>query len=135
MNIEQELYNAAVEFLQHRYPVGPGYAAAMRTVTGKILTSVPPEVKNLSLEVCVELGAYLEAFKINEAVTHSICICRDDEHSDILILSPCGICRERLAYWGGDVKAAISTKDNQLVYKTIRELLPDHWGMVDGEIL
>lgn len=135
MNVEQELYDAALNLLKRRYPKGEGYAAAIRVESGKILTSVPPDIKNNSLEVCIELGAYLEAFKLNEAVTHSLCICREDENSEIIFLSPCGICQERLVYWGGDVKAAVSTKENKLVFKTIRELMPYHWSEANGETL
>ncbi|MDN3650835.1 cytidine deaminase [Reinekea marina] len=135
MNIEQKLYDSALNLLKHRYPKGDGYAAAVRTESGKILTSVPPDTKNDSLNVCIELGAYLEAFKLDEAITHSLCICRKDEDSEVIILSPCGICQERLVFWGGDVKAAISTKDNKLIFKTIRELMPHHWSVANGEAL
>ncbi len=135
MGVEQDLYEAAVSLLTSRYPKGDGYAAAIRTESGKILTSVPPDIKNDSLNVCIELGAYLEAFKLNEAVTHSLCICREDENSEVIILSPCGICQERLTFWGGDVKAAISTKDNTLTFKTLRELMPHHWSIANGYTL
>jgi cytidine deaminase len=135
MGIEQELYESAVTLLKRRYPTGQGYAAAVRTDSGAILTSVPPDTKNDSLNVCIELGAYLEAFKLDEAVTHSLCIFRENENSEIIFLSPCGICQERLVFWGGDVKAAISTEDNSLTFRTIRELMPHHWSLVNGESL
>lgn len=135
MNIEQQLYDSALELMDKRYPSGEGFTAAIRTKSGKILTSVPPDVKNDSLNVCIELGAYLEAFKIDEAVTHSLCIYREQEDGEIIILSPCGICQERLSFWGGDVKAAVSNKENKLIFKTIRELMPHHWSIVNGETL
>ncbi|HAS6231360.1 TPA: cytidine deaminase, partial [Vibrio vulnificus] len=94
-----------------------------------------PDVKNDALSLCMEVGAYLEAHKLNEAVTHSLCICREDENGDFLVLSPCGICQERLVHWGGDVKAAISNESNELVFKTIRELMPHHWSLVNGNTL
>ncbi len=59
----------------------------MRTRSGKILTSVAPDVKNDALSLCMEVGAYLEAHKLNEAVTHSLCICREDENGDFLVIS------------------------------------------------
>ncbi|ENY5168578.1 TPA: cytidine deaminase [Vibrio parahaemolyticus] len=119
--IEKDLYDAAVQLIETRYPTGWGGAAAVRTRSGKILTSVAPDVKNDALSLCMEVGAYLEAHKLDEAVTHSLCICREDENGDFLVLSPCGICQERLVHWGGDVKAAISNENNKLVFKTIRE--------------
>lgn len=133
--IEKDLYNAAVQLIESRYPAGWGGAAAVRTASGKILTSIAPDVKNDALSLCMEVGAYLEAHKLNDAVTHSLCLCRKDEQSEFLILSPCGVCQERLVHWGGDVKAAISTKGNELVFKTIRELMPHHWSLVNGEVL
>ena len=133
--IESELYQAAVELIKTRYPSGWGGAAAVRTESGKILTSVAPDTINDALSLCMEVGAYLEAHKINERITHSLCICRENEHGNFLILSPCGVCQERLVHWGGDVKAAITTADNTLVFKTVRELMPHHWSLVNGQAL
>ena len=132
---EQRLYHAAVELIKKRYPRGWGGAAAVRTETGKILTSIAPDTKNDALSLCMEVGAFLEAHKLNEKVTHSLCICREDESSEFLVLSACGVCQERLVHWGGDVKAAISTKENKLVFKTIRELMPHPWPSVNGTTL
>ncbi|WP_217511789.1 cytidine deaminase [Vibrio metschnikovii] len=134
-SIETDLYDAAAQLIEKRYPTGWGGAAAVRTQSGKILTSVAPEVKNDALSLCMEVGAYLEAHKLNEVVTHSLCICREDEHGEFLVLSPCGICQERLVHWGGDVRAAISTEKNELVFKTLRELMPHHWSLVNGKAL
>ncbi|MHA2939681.1 cytidine deaminase [Vibrio sp. RC27] len=135
MNIEKAIFDAAVELINSRYPSGWGGAAAVRTETGKILTSVAPDIKVESLGLCMEVGAYLEAHKLNEAVTHSLCIARDDEHSEFKVLSPCGVCRERLVHWGGDVMAAVSTPNDELTFKSIRELMPHHWSLAFGEEL
>lgn len=134
-DICKSLYQNAVELIEARYPKGWGGAAAIRTESGKILTSIAPDVKNDGLSLCMEVGAYLEAHKLNEAVTHSLCICRENELSEYLILSPCGICQERLVHWGGDVQAAITTKDNTLVFKSLRELMPHHWSSINGKEL
>ena len=134
-DIGQVLLSKAVELIEKRYPTGWGGAAAVRVTSGQILVSVAPDVKNDGLSLCMEVGAYLEAHKLNEAVTHSLCICREDEHSEYLILSPCGICQERLVHWGGDVLAAITTPDNHLEFKTLRELMPYHWSLAYDEQL
>lgn len=125
----------AAALIESRYPARWGGAAAIRTKSGKVLTSVAPDTKNDGLSLCMEVGAYLEAHKLDEAVTHSLCICREDKNSDYLILSPCGICQERLVHWGGGVKAAVSSQGNELVFKEIRELMPHHWSLVNGEVL
>lgn len=107
----------------------------MMASTGRLLTSVAPETKNDALSLCMEVGAYLEGHKFNEAVTHSLCVYRDDEHSAFKILTPCGICQERLVHWGGGVLVAITNIDNKLIFKPVRELQPFHWSGVNGDEL
>ena len=128
MSIEQRLYQAATQLIEKRYPVGWGGACAMYTSNGDILTSVAPEVINASTELCIETGAILEAHKYNIKVTHSICVVRDDENEAFKVLTPCGVCQERLFYWGNDVKVAVTTSDNQLLYKSLEEVQPFHWS-------
>lgn len=135
MDIEMQLFQAAKDLLEKRYPSGWGGTAAIRTVSGKILTSVSPATKNDALALCMEVGACLEAHKIDEVVTHSICICRENENDPYLILTPCGICQERLIHWGGNVRVAVSNPENALIFKPLRELMPCHWSQVNGEIL
>lgn len=127
MNIEKDLYEAAVQLIEERYPIGWGGAAAMYTKDNQILTSVSPDVLNASTELCMETGSILEAHKLNVPVTHSICIVRDDEKAPFKILTPCGTCQERLVYWESEVKAAVTTKNNDLIFKTLEELQPYHW--------
>lgn len=130
--MQEKLLEAALDLMKNRYPIGWGGAAALATETGKILTSVAPATQNDALSLCMEVGACLEAHKINEKITHSICICRESEHANIIILTPCGICQERLSYWGGDVLVAVSTPENKLLFKALRELMPYHWSIVNG---
>jgi cytidine deaminase len=99
MNIEKTLFKEAVALFEKRYPTGWGGAAAMYTKSEEILTSVSPEIINASTELCIETGAILEAHKLDTEVTHSICVVRDDENSEYKVLTPCGICQERLFNW------------------------------------
>lgn len=57
----------------------------------------------------------------------------DDEHSKFKILTPCGICQERLFYRGEDVKAAVFTENGELDYKTLKEIQPYHWAKAYAE--
>ena len=127
-DIEQRLFDAAAEFVQQRYPQGWGGTGAVYTDAGSLLISVAPEVINDATNLCMETGAYLEAHKLNERVTHSLCIARDDENSAFKVLTPCGICQERLFYWGEDVKAAVYDPSGNLVFKTLNEIQPYHWS-------
>ena len=72
VTIELDLYSAAKQLIELRYPSQWGGAAAVRTESGKILTSVSPDTKNDALSLCIEVGAYLEAHKINEAKSNDL---------------------------------------------------------------
>ena len=128
MNIEQTLYNAAVDFIKNRYPTGWGGAAVIHTDDDRILISVAIEVFNASAELCIETGAICEAHKWNVGVTHCICVVRDDEHSEFKVLTPCGICQERLRFWGEDVMVGVTTNDKSLKFVRLGELMPYYWG-------
>ncbi|KRG11925.1 cytidine deaminase [Virgibacillus soli] len=127
MDIEQKLYQAAIDLIERRYSSGWGGAAAMYTEDGQILTSVAPDVINASTELCIETGAILEAHKLNTKITHSICVVREDKNEKFIVLTPCGVCQERLFYWGESVKAAVTNPNGKLEFKTLKEIQPFHW--------
>ncbi len=128
MNIEQTLYDTAVSFIKKRYPTGWGGAAVIHTEDDRYLISVAPEVLNASAELCIETGAICEAHKYDRKVTHCICVMREDENSDFKVLTPCGICQERLRYWGEDVQVAVTTGDNFLKFVRLGTLMPYYRG-------
>ena len=127
MNIEQEMYDRAVEFIKKRYPKDWGGAAVIHTKEGSFFTSVAIDSANSSVLLCIETGAICEAHKYNEEVTHCLCVVRDDENSPFKVLSPCGVCQERLRYWGGDVKVGVTTEDGSLKFTALKKLQPYHW--------
>ena len=127
IKIEQEMYRQAVELIEKRYPTGWGGAGVVHTAQGSYFTSVSIDTANASAILCIETGAMLEAHKYNEKVTHCMCLIRDDENSDFRVLSPCGICQERLRYWGDDVQVAVTTPNNELLFVELKELQPYHW--------
>lgn len=98
-----------------------------RVEDGTIYTSVAPHVINDATNLCIETGAIAEAHKYDKKVTHTLCLVRDDAHSPFIVLSPCGICQERLFYWGPKVQCAISTSGETIVFKTLQQLQPYHW--------
>ena len=128
MNIEQTLYDTAVDFIKNRYPTGWGGAAVIHTDDDRYLISVAIDVFNASAELCIETGAICEAHKWNVGVTHCICVVRDDEHSEFKVLTPCGICQERLRFWGEDVLVGVTTSDKSLKFVRLGELMPYYWG-------
>lgn len=126
--IENEMYRRAVKLIEARYPHGWGGAGVIHTAEGSYFTSVCLETFNASAELCIETGAMLEATKFNEKVTHCMCLVREDENSPYKVLSPCGICQERLRYWGEDVQVAVTTEEENLKFVTLKELQPYHWS-------
>ncbi len=127
MNIEQDMLTVATDFLNQRYGSSAGGVAVLRTSNGQYLTSVWPSVHNSAAELCAETGAICEAHKLNCEITHSLCICRQNDYEDWRILTPCGICQERLFWWGKDVKCAITNPENKVIFKTLAELQPHYW--------
>jgi cytidine deaminase len=127
MNVEQEMYKRVTNFLVERFPQGWGGAGIVHTTEGNYYISVALEVFNASVEICIETGAMIEATKYNEKITHCLCVVREDESSPFKVLSPCGICQERLRYWGPEVKVGVTTVDDNLKFVELRELQPYHW--------
>lgn len=108
MNIEETMYIRLKEFIENRYPKGWGGGAIMKTEQGSYLISVALESANAGAGLCMETGAMCEAQKLKENITHSLCLTRDDENAPFKVLTPCGICQERLLYWGGQVLVGIT---------------------------
>lgn len=106
MHLDQTLVDTAIELLNQRYPSMERIAAAMDTEDGRILTSVffQPEWGG---GLCAETGAICEAEKLNQRVTASICVSRLSGSHPIVILTPCGICQERLFHWCDQVEVAV----------------------------
>lgn len=127
LEIGKIMYEKALQFINQRYPHGWGGCAVMYTKEEIFLISVYLESPNSSAELCMETGAMCEAQKQNLHITHSLCLSRDNEFQQPKILTPCGICQERLFYWGETVQVAITNCKNEIIFKTLKELNPHYW--------
>ncbi len=127
MKVDQKLVQAAIDFVRERFPSGVEGAAAMYLEDGQILVSTSPIVENESVALCHETGAICEAYKLNKKVTASVCVSRDEK--GFHILTPCGVCQERLWSWGGDVDCAIPKRHDSTQWQSIKlsELSPHYW--------
>ena len=128
-DIHDSLYGAALGYLNQRFPGGSTEgAAAMYTDKGNILISTSPDCLNDGVSLCHETGALCEAYKLDELVTASMCITIDGR-GGILILSPCGICQERLFLYGGHVSVAVPCDEDctKWVSRMLTELQPYYW--------
>lgn len=126
--IGKRMYEIALEFINKRFPKDWGGCAVLYTKEEKFLVSVALESFNASAGLCMETGAMCEAQKYNLKVTHSLCISRDNEKEAPKILTACGICQERLMYWGKDVKVAVTNIENKVIFNQLEELSPAYWG-------
>lgn len=126
-DIEHRMYEIAIDLIKQRYPKGWGGAAVVHTDKDHYFTSVALDTYNSSSTLCMETGAILEACKYNEKITHCLCVVRDDEYAPFKILTPCGICQERLRYWGSTVRVGATTPNQELRFVTLDVLQPYHW--------
>lgn len=103
-------------------------AAAMLLDDGTILTGTAPEVMNPSVAVCHEMEPLCGAFRLGQQVRASVCLHRLPG-GRVLVLSPCGVCRERLAIYGSGVLVAVADPSDAtvLAWKPLADVLPDYW--------
>jgi cytidine deaminase len=106
-------------------------AAAMLLADGTILTGTSPDAINPSVEVCHEIEPYCGAFRLNQRVVASVCLHRQPGGRTV-VLSPCGVCRERLAVYGPGVLVAVADRVDPtvVVWKALKDVLPDYWMTV-----
>jgi cytidine deaminase len=130
MSLDQRLVDAAIAQALSRFRRDESAgAAAVYLSDGRILTSVCFDTPHESANLCHETGAFCEANRLGLAVTASVCVSRASRTDPFIILSPCGICQERLATWGLDVEVAVPVQGDptQWQAKTLREVQPFYW--------
>jgi cytidine deaminase len=127
--VDQRLVDAAADLLRARFPGQGGVAAAVYTAEGDLFTSVVFEPAWGGGGLCAETGALLEAVKRERRVTASACVSRLSGDSPIVVLTPCGICQERLFHWGYEVQVAVPMPDDPTAWqaRSLGEIQPYHW--------
>jgi cytidine deaminase len=129
MKLDSKLVEATITFIKSRFPEGTwAGAAAMYTEDGEILISTAPDAVNASVELCHETGAICEAFKLSKKITASVCVSRDDKGL-FQILTPCGVCQERLMVYGDEVEVAVPNGNDSTDWqiKKLKEVQPYYW--------
>ena len=129
LHLDQRLVDAAIAFVERRFPGEPwAGAAAMYVEDGEILVSTAPEVVNDAVALCHEVGALCEAFARNKRIVASVCVSRAED-GRLVILPACGVCQERLWSWGGQVEVAVPRPedDTRWTSVTLAEMSPHYW--------
>lgn len=123
---------ACKALIDTRFPEdGDHGAAAVLLKDGTILTGTAPDAFNPSVEVCHEIEPYCGAYRLDQRIVASVCLHREPGGRTI-VLSPCGVCRERLAVHGPDVLVAVADREDptNVVWKPLKDVLPDYWMTV-----
>lgn len=130
-----ETIDVCRSLIAERFPDGESNgAAAMLLDDGAIVTGTSPEDMNAAVQVCHETEPYLAAFRRDRKIVASVCLHR--EKGSILVLSPCGVCRERLAAHGPDLLAAVPDPGDpgQVAWRPLSALLPSYWATVFDDV-
>lgn len=126
-----KLFDTVSKTIDKHYPKGCGGAAGVLLENGDILTSISPEFPNTASSVCMELGSYIQAATLGQKITHTLCLVRENEHDSLTVLTPCGICQERLNFWGNTIQCGIGIlKNGEVQYMPLADLQPFHWSRV-----
>jgi cytidine deaminase len=127
MKVDEKLVNAAIEYVKSRDAKEVTGAAAMYLEGGQILVSTSPAWVNESVAVCHEMGAFCEAYRLNKKILATACVSR--EKDGFYILSPCGVCQERLWLYGENVECAVPDSGDYTKWKSIKlsVLSPHYW--------
>lgn len=120
------------ELIETRFPeeIDCG-AAAVLLGDGSILTGTSPDFLHPGTTVCHETEPYCAAFRLDQQIVASVCLHRTSD-GRFVVLSPCGICRERLTVHGGDTLVAVpdSQDATQVQWVHLNETLPHYWRAV-----
>lgn len=129
MSLDQHLVDAAIAQAVTRFPTGYAGAAALYLEDGRVLTSVCLETPNEAANLCHETGAICEAYRLGLRVTASVCVSREGPGEAFVILTPCGVCQERLATWGLDLEVAVPSAADPSRWEARRlgEVQPYYW--------
>jgi cytidine deaminase len=131
MEIDQRLIDATISFLNKRFDKSEEdvVAAGAYLENGEMLFGISTDAFLDSVCLCAETGPICEAQKLNLKLTASVCILRENINDKIKFLTPCGVCQERLMFFGEDLSVAIPIKGNptEWINVKLKELQPNHW--------
>lgn len=130
-NIDPEpLLQTAIDFAKRRLPTGEAVTAAVMTDQGSIFTGIWNDASVDAATLCAETGPICQAHAAGEAVFASVCVARDFAEQPFRVLPACGICQERLAFWGLEVLIGVPGKAVADIceFKTLRALRPCYWN-------
>jgi cytidine deaminase len=118
----QQLVEAARDVREKAYAPYSEFrvGAAVRTKGGKIYTGCNVESASYGLTVCAERVAIWKAVSEGEKEFTNIAVVADTQE----LTPPCGVCRQILWEFCGDVPVTFSNLNGKTETVTMKELLP-----------
>lgn len=106
---------------------GEGVAAAALVDDGSVVTGVWIDAMVDSACLCAETGPICDAHRSGRRLVASICV-RVVTGSDPAVLAACGVCQERLAMFGTDVRVGVADGSSRgFEFRPLHELRPSPW--------
>jgi len=136
--VDAPLVEAAVEQMNSRFrPDEEAGAAAVYVEGGDVITSVALDAPNAAAGLCHEAGAFCEANRREMRLLTSVCVSREAGREEVIVLSPCGICQERLHIWGPEVRVAVPDAEDPTRWQSRRlgDVAPNYWALPFAERL
>ena len=123
------LLAACRSLIKTRFAPGADEGAAGVVLDDRsILTGTAPAAINPSVQVCHETEPYCAAYRLDRRIVASACVHHRTDGA-FVVLSPCGVCRERLAVYGPEVLIATADPADAQTVRWIRlgDALPHYW--------
>ena len=98
-------------------------SAVLITKTGKVFTGVNVENVSYGLTICAERVAIFNAINSGENDFDKIYLYSTDKNGVHNITPPCGACRQVIKEFSDEIEV-IMVSENEIITKTIKELLP-----------
>lgn len=120
--VRERLIAAATEVRERAYTPYSHYkvGAALLGKSGKIYTGCNVENVSYGATICAERSAVVKAVSDGETTFIALAVVADGDQP----ASPCGICRQFLSEFGGDLLLILANLRGDRKETTIRELLP-----------
>ena len=130
MRLDHRLIDAAIEFVEKRFPGEPYEGgAAMYTEDGGILISTGVGGSAGSVGRTLPRSRRdPKAYAKGKKITATVCVSREPD-GRMIVLPLCGVCKERMWLWGGDVEVAVPREDDTTKWRsvTLQDLDPFYW--------
>ncbi len=121
---KKDLVDAACAAREAAYAPYSNYkvGAAVLTEDGRIVTGVNVENASYGGTICAERTATVKA--VSEGVHRflAVAVCTSN------LGSPCGICRQTLVEFAGDIPVLLADGRGNVRETTLHHLLPEHFG-------